>query len=1002
MFNFYRFLRKKWAEISAAAGQQGTVVDDLAVKPTGVILGDFYNTLSSQRRIANISNWRTMTEEELNVSANKYFIPRIEGGTASVSIRIYFDEKKDVVLTDDFRAVSTDSLEFKVLQPTTITRNSFKDSTDSFALYQVDVQVQAVSPGDEYQIKAGEITQLNGIDFTYKAVTNPEDAVGGSKHETNEEYFNRLMLSVNDRSMMNKKSVFALLPNFFPSISSIYIAGSGDKYMQRDLVTAVDLSQPLQEADFRGKLQGENIVKHIAFQEVFPPNPGSFQSDTYWGPHSSFSDYRYHLTIEPATDTFDPDSPSAIQSDAAFYGYQTDQEATDDQYKGLYFNDYNRFIDIQTNDLYNIDNENLGINRVVVPDETWIYGANGHQSGDFGTLESNVAGIDVLNFQTDTITFGGGASSTIVASKDILKRTGVKLTGTFTWPEFTNEGVTGSVMQFMVGGVNSNIADAYTGIGFGVLVNEDLDPDVGNANTTVFFAHSEQYGTAQVFASNDDVLDHVSITNLGALAEKPWRLQAGIEYEYEFIIYDDLRVSLFFNKTSQRNILDTDNTLENELRFELPSKILNVFSDKNRGGILAIDSTRYGTMMKVSLETDSVDPATEWTTSEIKAFDMNPAYATTMYSFNMDDIEDPIKISLRAFGQGSLNGSEGQGYQAFIWDKEIETIASSDTSELTQGGWSELSGITNPEGTKNSITGLLTHELNSIDRYLTNSRFGNSIFIMLVASGPSKASVKFYDDIQDDIHSMMRTDYIKVESLSVNQYHANNKTDFYLSTIKNSEEYEATSTTLTKEVGDTFFELNAANGAKMPVFEILSVTVGGTVNEAQALADTDYTVVQDNSLLANSAKETFRIILNNIDADEITVEYVTYPDIENVQNFYDSSVNEKIFGDILVKHKFETSLSFSLQYTGNITDDQLVDEVRRYVDDNVDGTFSVNNMITHLLTEGFVNNVREPVEVSYEKLNDDFELETGTFTDSLTIRAIDFFRIKDLEVNKIA
>ena len=379
---------------------------------------------------------------------------------------------------------------------------------------------------------------------------------------------------------------------------------------------------------------------------------------------------------------------------------------------------------------------------------------------------------------------------------------------------------------------------------------------------------------------------------------------------------------------------------------------------------------------------------------------MNPARATSLYAINMNDIEDPIKISLRSFGSGSLSGSEGEGYQAFIWDKEIETIASTETSDLTSGGWVEISGITNPDGTKSSITGLLTQTINSTDRHITNSRFGKSIFIMLVASGRSKASLRFFDDSQDDIHSMLRTDYISVESQSVNSYHANNKTDVYLSTIKNSEKYESTNTTLQKNVNDTFFELSSANGAKMPVFEILSVTIGGNVSEDDALADTDYTLVQDNTENINSSKEVIRIILNNIDADEITVQYITYPDIENVQNFYDSTPNEKIFGDVLVKHKFQASLSFSIQYTGNTTDDALTNEIRKYVDDNPDGTFSINNMIRHLFDGEFVNNVREPIEVSFSKLNDEFEQETGTFTDTLTIRNIDFFRLLDLEVNK--
>jgi len=47
MFNFTAFIRRKWAEVSESTGQKGTVIDELAVKPTGLVMGDFYNTLAS-------------------------------------------------------------------------------------------------------------------------------------------------------------------------------------------------------------------------------------------------------------------------------------------------------------------------------------------------------------------------------------------------------------------------------------------------------------------------------------------------------------------------------------------------------------------------------------------------------------------------------------------------------------------------------------------------------------------------------------------------------------------------------------------------------------------------------------------------------------------------------------------------------------------------------------------------------------------------------------------
>ena len=62
MFNFQSFIRRKWAEVSASSGQKGTVIDELAVKPTGLVMSDFNNTLVQQRQVNDISKWESMTD----------------------------------------------------------------------------------------------------------------------------------------------------------------------------------------------------------------------------------------------------------------------------------------------------------------------------------------------------------------------------------------------------------------------------------------------------------------------------------------------------------------------------------------------------------------------------------------------------------------------------------------------------------------------------------------------------------------------------------------------------------------------------------------------------------------------------------------------------------------------------------------------------------------------------------------------------------------------------
>ena len=973
MFDFYSFIRKKWSEYSRASGRKGTVLDDLAVKPSGLLMSDFYNSLVDQRRINNIAEYLSMTDDELDFFGNKFFNPRVEGLTASTYVRVYFDEKKDLTITDNFRAVSVKGNQYKAVAPGFISRSSFKISDDTSALYYIDINIVAAAPGDNYIAEKNTITQLINVDFVYKFTTNPEGTVGGSVHEENQQYYDRLRYSLNDRSLVNKTSLFNIMKSHFPVIDSMYIAGAGDPYMIRDLLTATDLSKPIMRADYLGKLPGDSIVKHVAYYGIFPPNPGSFQSDTYWGPHSSYSAYNAPLTIEPSTTTFNPQSPNEMASDAAFYGFPLEQEADSDMYRGLFFNDYKRYMEVKTSDLFNIANEKVGFVSAQVPNENWIYGTNGSKKGSFSGLVTGIRSSDVLNFNNQTINFFGGCSNPVVAGKDILKRTGVKLTGSFVWPVVTLENVN-SKLQIMIGGAESETVDAYTGLGFGVMVTKYYNQDdLTETNAIVYLAHSEQYGGGQIYASQEDWTNHgfelnSQITGMNALSERAFRIESGVEYEFEFILHDDLRMTLYFNKVTRK--VDNDPTgIENEMHFQLPGKALYIFSS----GIKAVTTTKYGTIMKASLETASIVTTDTWQVINLRAFDINPARAMALCAISVKDLEDPVAVYLRAYGQ--------EGYQCFVWDKESQFVSSAVNSELTRGGWLELGGITNPDGSKTSVTGLLSHSLGNLNRYRMSD--GN-VYFLIVASGKSMASIKFNGSLNEDLYSLLRIEYIKVQSDNIDTYHSNTKSDFYVSTIKNFEEYTPLVVSLTNQ--GTYFELDG------PVFKILSVSLNG-----EALSESDYTVIDPDANLTGSYLEKKRIVLANSTAQTINVEYIKYPEVVRIQRFFEN----QIYGNALVKHKFPCFLSFTFYFAGSKTLNEVADEIKKYIDKNVDGTFSINNMIADFYNRAIVTNIKTPVEISYRKFDDNGEEVTGTFSDTLTIRNIDFFNIESLSVQRL-
>jgi hypothetical protein len=989
MFQFVQFLRKKWTEYSPSSGAKGTVTDELCTKPAGLVLADFYNALVEQQAINDINNWQNMTDEQLDFFGNKFFIPRVQGAVAAGSIRIFFDAKQDIEITSTLNAQSNTGLLYKAVMPSIISKNSMQISNDTSAKYYVDVLIQALFAGANYNVDINQITSLVNASFTYKKVTNPEKISGGSVRETNEQYAQRLVYSINDRSMMNKRSLFANLRTYFPYVSSVYVAAPSDKYMTRDLVQALDLSVPLKKSEFLGKIQGDNSVNNSAYWGTFPPEAGSVGA-AFRDPLSIYSTYQFPQSIEPIN--------LDARADVGLHGYPLTQEATTQMYQGLYFDDYRNFMSVQTSDLFNIINENVSTTAITSPSSDWIIGANGRQNGDYGQLKAGLGNINIVQFQNNNITISAGSANTVTVSKDIKKRVGIKLSGTFKTPA-TESSYNGG-LQFMVAGVDNiddNSINAFTGIGFGIRITGPSTGEGGAANAMVYFAHSERYGAGQIFAAHDDFVGNsvngfISTGGINALAEKESKLTPGAEYSFEFCLNDDLSLSLYLKKVSPEGN-DPDDKFK---PWPLSPTVLNPFSKS----INDINSQNYGTLMRVTLDTKSMENTTDqWIISNLKAFDIASHRANALFIFDVQDLEAPLSISFRGSASGSINQSVGSGYSVYIWDTEQESPAGG-TTALSIGGWSILEDISNPTGLKDSITTNLVQNLANIDQYVIESRFGTSIILLAVATGSSEAKIKANGNLMDDIYSSIDIDYVKIESELINQYHANNKSDVYVCTVQNEENLDTVITVVDKGPSESFFLLNKANGFTTPIESIKTVSISNN-GLVETLAENTYKIIRSDVKNINSIYETMYLSLDNKSINEITIEYSAYRNINDLQNFYNSSEFSRLFGNILVRHKFPCYLNINILYTGLSAEEVVIDAVKTYVDANNDGIFSIPDMISYLYNQNIVNNVQIPLTISYSQYDDNMNIVTGSFTNTLQIRTIDFFRIQNITANKL-
>ena len=136
-------------------------------------------------------------------------------------------------------------------------------------------------------------------------------------------------------------------------------------------------------------------------------------------------------------------------------------------------------MNVTTAPLFNIQDEATSVNSVI-PNDTWIVGANAAKNGDYGItpdLSASLGKTDLVQFSGTDIVLGGGTGTPITAGKNIAKRLGVKITGSFTTPaDPTNTGALNASFQVIVGGKNRidsagyPIIDSYNGVGFGVVM----------------------------------------------------------------------------------------------------------------------------------------------------------------------------------------------------------------------------------------------------------------------------------------------------------------------------------------------------------------------------------------------------------------------------------------------------------------------------------------------------------------------------------------------------
>lgn len=248
--------------------------DNLFVEPSLAAIKPLIEYISQIEIMSNLDNAPYMTPEELDkIGTGNYLTQRKSGTAASTTLTLSFAN----ILPDDTIVIPAGTI-FETgggLQFQTQSRLTFdylqllSNYNQESMVYQIDIPVQAVNIGTEYNVDVGTITKcITPFNNNLVTVTNQSAVTNGTDEEDNISYANRIRAFYTSRQLGTKPGYKAFIQESFPEVSDLYVAGYGDPFMQRDLLKVWnDDTNQIEERHVGGKV--DIYIKGSVYEQSY-------------------------------------------------------------------------------------------------------------------------------------------------------------------------------------------------------------------------------------------------------------------------------------------------------------------------------------------------------------------------------------------------------------------------------------------------------------------------------------------------------------------------------------------------------------------------------------------------------------------------------------------------------------------------------------------------------------------------------------------------------------
>ena len=214
--------------------EDGEPLADVLLKAGEALLDPVVREVKQIKSNQSLQDVSTMAVEEVEATVANHYTEMEQGDVSRGTVRVYYSAPRAVSFTPSNVASTASGLHFlsSVVHTITAEQMLLNQVGD---LYYVDVAYQAEKEGTDYDVEAGQISSVTGLEGAVR-VTNLYRFRGGSNKDTAIMLRDRDRASLSNRAIVNKRGALAKLAESFGDLLHLQTVGLNDPEMERDII----------------------------------------------------------------------------------------------------------------------------------------------------------------------------------------------------------------------------------------------------------------------------------------------------------------------------------------------------------------------------------------------------------------------------------------------------------------------------------------------------------------------------------------------------------------------------------------------------------------------------------------------------------------------------------------------------------------------------------------------------------------------------------------------